>query len=72
VIKCDFSPEGKKQYWIWLSLWTRVFKSSSLVVDKVDTFYLSASIFICRYFGYGFLDYELFSHCFGVQFGCLG
>ncbi|KAJ6345479.1 hypothetical protein OIU78_008189 [Salix suchowensis] len=28
------SPEGKKQCWIWLSLWTRVFKSSSLVVDK--------------------------------------
>jgi hypothetical protein len=46
VTNCDFSQGGKKQYWIWLSSWTRVFKSSSLVVDKVTTFfYFSASFF---------------------------
>jgi hypothetical protein len=38
VTNCGFSQGGKKQYWIWLSSWTRVFKSSSLVVDKVTTF----------------------------------
>ncbi|KAF9675608.1 hypothetical protein SADUNF_Sadunf09G0049900 [Salix dunnii] len=44
AINCDFSPEGKKQCWIWLSLWTRVFKSSSLVVDKANLLALLGSV----------------------------
>ena len=32
---CYSQEAGKKQFWTWQSLWTKVSKSSSLVVDKV-------------------------------------
>lgn len=43
VMKLCFSQEGKKQFWIWRSSWTRVFKLSLLVEDKVLNFLLFLS-----------------------------